>query len=269
MTPKKFKVYKTFEMDSRVFSSVVKKLHVSSARRVPTNVLSGINITIDKEGLTMVASDGSRLGFYRDPSIVDLEKVSNFTIPSKSLDTFRKGIKARRDVTVKIEVGKKLASFSFEGSESVFEKMADSYPYVAINTGNGGIIPHPRFAHYQQKVNRKHLIKQLKEIKPFLSKKIQVVGLEFGKSTLKIKDYPNGEHSTETPFTAIGQLDALRIGFRYKNLLDALQCLKGDDVTISTEGRFRSTTFHEGGEPLHWKVNKPTFLVVVMPIQAK
>ncbi|MGE4211656.1 MAG: DNA polymerase III subunit beta [Oligoflexales bacterium] len=243
-------------LDGKRFLSAIKKLAYSVGDE-SQNILAGICLKVNKTGLEMASTDGSRLGKYTDPAITSDEPFEA-VIPGQYLAAFHKSMQGNKDDhTIRLEIAPDLASLRMGKVHFIIRTLDGFYPVY------NQLIPNPSDAKHRLTFEKVDLEKAINQIKTFANPRTNVIRFEFEQGTLTLKtSTPDiGESEIALPYRASCQDGALTTAFNYAYILDALKVIESDTVQLSMS------------EPLHPAIligqDDPHYLALVMPVQVK
>ncbi len=249
-----------FPIPSGVFIEAVEKTAFSTSSEHESRVLYGINIVLDGESLKVTSSDGFRFSRYTcsvdNPSNVGFSVI----LPRRRAQDIKRVISMLFDAEEEILVGYEGNHFFLgTNSLSVFSRTVDEeYPDYE------SIIP----SEYTRKivVEKSRLIQAIKRVCLFSSERIGGVKIQFdpeGKlihiSSIRYADEPFIGKASESVELVNAQGEPVTIGVSYKNMLDCLSVLRGEEVTLDFGDVLWPVRFTSESDP--------GFYHILMPMQ--
>lgn len=243
-------------LDGKRFLSAIKKLAYSVGDETQ-NILAGICLKVNKTGLEMASTDGSRLGKFTDPSIVS-DIPFEAVIPGQYLAAFHKSMQSHKDDhTIRLEIAPNLASIRMGKVHFIIRTLDGFYPVY------NQLIPNPADAKYRITFEKGDLEKAINQIKPFANPRTNIIRFEFEQGTLTLKtSTPDiGESEIALPYQASCEDGQLLTAFNYAYILDALKVIESDTVQLSMNGTLNPAILIGQDDP--------HYLALVMPVQVK
>ena len=186
-------------------------------------VMSGVFFQFSPENLTFVATDAHKLVKYQRTD-VSASQVAEFIMPKKPLNLL-KGILLGSEEQVLIEYNDSNAKFSFDETELICRLIDGKYPnYEAVI---------PKENPNQLTIARNQFLSSVKRVSIFSNKtthqiRLRIAGAELNVSAEDI-DYSN---KAEERLTCSYQGDDMQIGFNSRFLVEMLNSLQSDDVSL-------------------------------------
>ncbi|NQZ45259.1 MAG: DNA polymerase III subunit beta [Flavobacteriaceae bacterium] len=186
-------------------------------------VMSGVFFQFSSEKLTFVATDAHKLVKYVRND-VSASEVAEFIMPKKPLNLL-KGILAGSESEVKIEYNESNAKFTFDDTELICRLIDGKYPnYEAvIPKENPNVLS----------IARNQLLSSVRRVSIFSNKTTHQIRLRIAGAELNISaedvDYSN---KAEERLSCSYQGDDMQIGFNSRFLVEMLNNLSSDDVTL-------------------------------------
>ena len=186
-------------------------------------VMSGVFFQFSPENLTFVSTDAHKLVKYTRSDISATE-VAEFIMPKKPLNLL-KGILAGSESDVKIEYNESNAKFSFDETELICRLIDGKYPnYEAVI---------PKENPNKLSIARNQLLSSVRRVSIFSNKTTHQIRLKVAGAELNISaedvDYSN---KAEERLSCSYQGDDMQIGFNSRFLVEMLNNLSSDDVTL-------------------------------------
>jgi DNA polymerase-3 subunit beta len=214
-----------FSMDPELLGKLIQKTIYAVSTDLTRPALCGVLWELDKQGLTMVSTDGHRLAKVETKiEMGDVQKM-DVIVPPKALSTFRAYSEGEDMITVGIGEN----SLSFEMNEvSIYTRLLEG--------------PFPNYQKVIPSGNEKKLILSKEDLKAatrrvsILSDALthQVVfSVEKGKLTLHVNTKELGEAREE--LEASYEEDSMDIGYNAAYIQDILRTIEGEDISFSLD----------------------------------
>ena len=186
-------------------------------------VMSGVFFQFSPENLTFVSTDAHKLVKYTRSDISATE-VAEFIMPKKPLNLL-KGILAGSESDVTIEYNESNAKFSFDETELICRLIDGKYPnYEAVI---------PKENPNKLSISRNQFLSSVRRVSIFSNKTTHQIRLKVAGAELNISaedvDYSN---KAEERLSCSYQGDDMQIGFNSRFLVEMLNNLSSDDVTL-------------------------------------
>jgi DNA polymerase-3 subunit beta len=240
---------KSFKLNSREFVKGIKAVWYSSATSSMKPELSSIYIYSDDDGLLFVATDSFRLAEKRVKSKLAKE-INSLLIPVKNVPEILRVLDAV-DGEIDVVLNKNQISFTYNGV------------YLTSRIVDGV------FPDYKQIIPKDYKT-NIVVLKQDLSNAFKIATIfsdKFNKLTIKAhpsekkfelatKNADVGENTNE--LEAVCEGDDVDINFNYKYIIDSLQSIESDSVSLEFNGLTRPLVMRG--------VNDKSFMYLVMPI---
>lgn len=206
-----------------VLASAIAKTIFAAGNDDLRPVMSGVFFQFSPENLTFVATDAHKLVKYQRTD-VSASQVAEFIMPKKPLNLL-KGILLGSEEQVLIEYNDSNAKFSFDETELICRLIDGKYPnYEAVI---------PKDNPNQLSISRNQFLSSVKRVSIFSNKtthqvRLRIAGAELNVSAEDI-DYSN---KAEERLTCSYQGDDMQIGFNSRFLVEMLNSLQSDDVSL-------------------------------------
>jgi len=186
-------------------------------------VMSGVFFQFSPENLTFVSTDAHKLVKYTR-SDINASEVAEFIMPKKPLNLL-KGILAGSESEVKIEYNESNAKFTFDETELICRLIDGKYPnYEAVI---------PKENPNKLSISRNQFLSSVRRVSIFSNKTTHQIRLKVAGAELNISaedvDYSN---KAEERLNCSYQGDDMQIGFNSRFLVEMLNNLSSDDVTL-------------------------------------
>ena len=248
----KFKEEKKVTLPQATVRSMIKKTSFAMSTDESRYVLNGIFLSLKDHKLTMVATDGRRLGLVEEEADVTEKSTGELNIPAKAVNELNRLLQEKGDVEIKFTDNQAAFTLKDEkgGSILVISKLIEgNYPNYRQ------VIP----SETKERVAfaREEFLHALKRAEIMTSEKANSVKLTFGKNTLAITaNSPEvGEARESIAINYKGKEIAVAFNPRY--LIDPLSALADDEVYLELIDEL---------SPGVLKIKGP-FLYVVMPMR--
>lgn len=236
------------KLDSTFFLDNLPLLLFTASSDETRPTLTGINFVNAESELLMVATDGFRLSLIKKKA---MGEIPSMIIPSDFLQEVLKSVREVKDVEFAFSREEKMVKFTV-GEDEYYSRLIDgefpAFERVLLTESKTKI-----------KLDRSELIRNVKLISIFARDYSNVVIAEFNKEgmTMRPKKEANQENTAFQDIQMEGEDQ--RIAFNYKFLLDLLNHIQDDEVTIE---------ILRADAPVAFKVEKnPDFLHIIMPVR--
>lgn len=185
--------------------------------------LNGVLFSVDKNVLRVVATDGHRLSFAAEALDRELDSVEAI-LPRKTVLELIK-LLADSDDPVSLSIGANQIRFAFGGIEIVSKIVEGKFPdYLKVI---------PTTHRNRVSIERVTLAQSLNRAAILSNEKIRGVRLVFTKNALSIICTNNEQEEAEESLTIDYDGDPLDIGFNISYLLDVLNHVDSETVTLT------------------------------------
>ncbi|MGS2762268.1 DNA polymerase III subunit beta [Sinomicrobium sp. M5D2P9] len=186
-------------------------------------VMSGVFFQFSPENLTFVATDAHKLVKYQRTDL-SASEVAEFIMPKKPLNLL-KGILGGSETEVTVEYNESNAKFTFDNVELVCRLIDGKYPnYEAVI---------PKENPNKLNIHRTQFLNSARRVSIFSNKTTHQIRLKIAGAELNISaediDYSN---KAEERLTCEYQGDDMQIGFNSRFLIEMLNNLTSDDVSL-------------------------------------
>lgn len=251
--PEERKDVKVIELDPQEFYEAVTSVSFSASIDDSRPIFTGIYIKSDGKVITLAASDGFRLSEITIPTVKNSEEFE-IIIPAKTLmDVTRVFSDAEEPIMLALDTNDNLALFK-QGDTLVATRIIDGeYPdYTKII---------PADTNTQVKISSHELLEAVKLTDVFAKEADSALLMKIDpKGTLEIaaSTQETGEHKSKIK-TEIEAKKEVEIGFNSKFLLDFLNNVKSEMLSISTNGDSSPCIFKPFG--------RENYIHIIMPMQ--
>ena len=216
--------------------------------------LQGVLLKIDGKSIVGVSTDGHRLSRI----IIENEGLDNqeqeIIIPTKFLTLLTSFVDKKENA--EIEISKNHMSLSYKNTTIYSRIIKDNYPDYEK------VIPLDNNKTFT--TNKKDLINAIKRVSIFSNRSTKQITLDIGnqKTTISTEDSEQSAKGAETISSQFNNMDNLKIGFNSMFILDALNSIKSEQITMFLNGSLNAAILSETSPDK--KMDK---LVLLMPIR--
>lgn len=216
--------------------------------------LQGVLLKIDGKSIVGVSTDGHRLSRI----IIENEGLENqeqeIIIPTKFLTLLTSFVDKKENA--EIEISKNHMSLSYKNTTIYSRIIKDNYPDYEK------VIPLDNNKTFT--TNKKDLINAIKRVSIFSNRSTKQITLDIGnqKTTISTEDSEQSAKGAETINSQFNNMDNLKIGFNSMFILDALNSIKSEQITMFLNGSLNAAILSETSPDK--KMDK---LVLLMPIR--
>ena len=216
--------------------------------------LQGVLLKIDGKSIVGVSTDGHRLSRI----IIENEGLDNqeqeIIIPTKFLTLLTSFVDKKENA--EIEISKNHMSLSYKNTTIYSRIIKDNYPDYEK------VIPLDNNKTFT--TNKKDLINAIKRVSIFSNRSTKQITLDIGnqKTTISTEDSEQSAKGAETISSQFNNMDNLKIGFNSMFILDALNSIRSEQITMFLNGSLNAAILSETSPDK--KMDK---LVLLMPIR--
>ena len=216
--------------------------------------LQGVLLKIDGKSIVGVSTDGHRLSRI----IIENEGLENqeqeIIIPTKFLTLLTSFVDKKENA--EIEISKNHMSLSYKNTTIYSRIIKDNYPDYEK------VIPLDNNKTFT--TNKKDLINAIKRVSIFSNRSTKQITLDIGnqKTTISTEDSEQSAKGAEIISSQFNNMDNLKIGFNSMFILDALNSIKSEQITMFLNGSLNAAILSETSPDK--KMDK---LVLLMPIR--
>ena len=216
--------------------------------------LQGVLLKIDGKSIVGVSTDGHRLSRI----IIENEGLENqeqeIIIPTKFLTLLTSFVDKKENA--EIEISKNHMSLSYKNTTIYSRIIKDNYPDYEK------VIPLDNNKTFT--TNKKDLINAIKRVSIFSNRSTKQITLDIGnqKTTISTEDSEQSAKGTETISSQFNNMDNLKIGFNSMFILDALNSIRSEQITMFLNGSLNAAILSETSPD-----KKTDKLVLLMPIR--
>ena len=226
----------------------------STSRDELKPALQGVLFKIDGKNIVGVSTDGHRLSRI----IIENDGADNqeqeIIIPTKFLTLLTSFVDKKEKA--EIEISKNHMSLSYKNTTIYSRIIKDSYPDYEK------VIPLDNNKTFV--TNKRDLINAIKRVSIFSNRSTKQITLEIGnqQTTILTEDSEQAAKGAEKISSQFNGADNLRIGFNSMFILDALNSIKNEKITMFLNGSLNAAILSESSSDK--KMDK---LVLLMPIR--
>lgn len=246
-------VGKGMVLDVSEFKEKIERVGVAAARDDSRPVLSGLLWIWAEKGLTLVATDGYRLGIDRLTSVTaeTVEDGQKFILPVKAMLELARVLEGGLEkLTVEFDQTKQQVIFVTPGVEMSSRLIAGEFP------------PYKSVIPTEKKItvvlDREPLIEAVRRASLFAVNSANVVKLEIGEEEIMVTARSDQMGKSQSSVAAEVEGEGVTIALNAKYLLDYLASIETESVTLETEGSLR---------PVVFRLPKSDFVHVIMPVR--
>ena len=216
--------------------------------------LQGVLFKIDSKGIVGVSTDGHRLSRIIIENEGQENQEQEIIIPTKFLTLLTTFVDKKEKA--EIEISKNHMSLSYKNTTIYSRIIKDSYPDYEK------VIPLDNNKTFT--TNKRDLINAIKRVSIFSNRATKQITLDIGdqKTTISTEDSEQAAKGAETISSQFNNTDNLRIGFNSMFILDALNSIKSETITMFLNGPLNAAILSETSPDK--KMDK---LVLLMPIR--
>jgi len=237
------------KFESSVLEGLIERTLYSAGESDTRYTLNGLLFHMEGDKLIVVGTDGHRMALINNELASPVSKELKVIVPRKTASEIRKFLSIDDDVTM--TVGTNHVLFTIGDVEFLARLIEGTYPNYSqvLPSGNDKLVT----------MKRQEMISALKLVSVMSRERSNAVKADLESSVMKLSsNNPDlGEASDEVAVTYEGE--ALSVGFNAKYLLDVLQAMLTEDVTIEMKDQLSPTLLKEAGND--------NYKCVVMPMR--
>ena len=216
--------------------------------------LQGVLFKIDGNRIVGVSTDGHRLSRIIKENTNNENEEKEIIIPTKFLTLLTTFVQKKEKA--EIEISKNHMSLSYKNTTIYSRIIKDNYPDYEK------VIPLDNNKTFT--TNKKNLISAIKRVSIFSNRATKQITLEIGSqhTTISTEDSEQAARGTEKIESQFNNTDSLKIGFNSNFILEALNNIKNENITMFLNGPLNAAILSETS--LDKKTDK---LVLLMPIR--
>lgn len=244
---------KGMTLNTAEFSEKVERVGIAAARDDSRPVLAGLLWILAKDSLTLVATDGYRLGIdlLKKVAAEAVEGSQKFILPVKAMLELARVLEPGTEkVVVEFDPEKQQVVFGTAEVEMSSRLIAGEFPPYS------SVIPTEKKIAVE--IDRESLIDAVKRASLFASDNANVVKLEIGEDSVAVTARSDQMGKTQSTLPAEVTGEGATIAFNAKYLLDFLGSIGDEKVILETEGSLK---------PVVFKMPAGEFVHVIMPVR--
>lgn len=218
----------TLQMSVNQLSTGISKTLFCTADDELRPVMNGVFFDINKEGVTLVATDAHKLVRYKTSyisvSLTGEEEKLSFILPKKPA-TMLKNILPRESGEVEVRFDTKNAYFKLSNYTIISRQVEGRFPNY------NGVIPKSNL--YKIMVDRLDLLNALKRVSVFSNQASNLIKLDFNASSVNISAQDiDFSISAEETIKCSFEGDPIKIGFKSSFLIEILSNINSSEVVL-------------------------------------
>ena len=241
-------------INSNIHKDIIRKKRFAVSIDETRHALTGVNLSLKDNRVTMVATDGHRLAFIGEQVPTPPKEELSVIVPTKVLNEIIR-VFPEEGEKVKVSVGKNYILFSLENISIMSRLVEGTFPNYEQ------VIPkEPRIS---VQANTKALLESTRRISLLTDEKSNLIKVKAEKGKLLITgSTPSaGEGKEEIDCALTG--DEIEVGFNVKYLLDILRAMDTEEVVIRLTNPASPVLL----QPFSKDPKEDNYLCVVMPLR--
>jgi DNA polymerase-3 subunit beta len=236
-----------YALEQKAFKEMLNKISYAASADETRYVLNGVLLSFKNEKITMVATDGRRLGLVEQDIEFPKEAEVDLIVPSKAINELEHSLNDEGDV--KISASSNQVAFEFGDILVISKLIEDTYPnYKQVI---------PSECEERVTLERENLLTAVKRVALLTSEKSNSVRLTFKKNKLRIEAItPEVGEAHETMALKYSGKE-ISVAFNPEYMLEPLRRLTSDEVYLELTDEL---------SPGVLKCEQP-FLYVLMPMR--
>ena len=244
----------TIKINSQVLYKLIEKTKFAISNEETRYFLNGLYFNIqnqsNKSSVTLVGTDGHRLAKFSHSLEQNIDQVNGVIIPKKTINELSK-LLSDLDKDIDVSISSNKIIFYIENIIFISKLIDGSFPDYnrVIPTDNKNIL----------EVNRNKLLSAVDRVSTIANEKSPVIKFNLLKNIINLNTI-NTENSTATEDLKLDYNgDEFEIGFNSKYIMDIINNLNDDNITIS---------FKDGSSPIIAQEKSNSDLIyVLMPMR--
>lgn len=231
------------------------RVGIAAAKDDARPILAGVLWMMSKKKLTLVATDGYRLGVDVIEKGVSgvIEEGEKFVLPVRALMELTRVLEpSMKTVMVEFDKDKQQVVFDAEDLQMSSRLIAGEFP------------PYNKVIPIEKKItvilDKEGLIEAVKRASLFARDSANVVKLLVNESGVEVTAQSDQVGGSQSNLEAEVEGEEVKIAFNARYLLEYLGAVKGEKVTMETEGELKPAVFRIAGSE---------FLHVIMPVRTQ
>jgi DNA polymerase III subunit beta len=241
------------ELPAKAVASTIERVAKAASRDETRPVLTGVLVSVDGQGLRMVATDSYRLSVKETPLEGEPHDGFEANVPARALQELSRVASETAADTIKIATHDNQILFGVERMTLTSRLIDGQFPNYRQLV--------PESYEHELRVSRDELLSVVRRIS-ILAQRTAPLRLRFegGELTLSAQTPDVGEASETVPVNYEG--DELEIGFNPQFLQDGLDSVHSDELVIKLISPLRPGLLEAAGDD-----GEGTFLYLIMPVR--
>ena len=246
---------KGLELSIEELQEKVERVGIAAAKDDSRPILAGVLWVFSEKKATLVATDGYRLGVDTLKNGVSggVEAGEKFVLPVRALmELTRVLTPSMKSVIVEFDKDKQQVVFSADDLEMSSRLIAGEFP------------PYSKVIPTEKKITvtleKEALVEAVKRASLFARDSANVVKLLVKQDGISVTAQSDQVGGSQSFLEAEVEGEEVKIAFNARYLLDYLGVVKGEKVTMETEGELKPAVF---------RIPKSEFLHVIMPVRTQ
>jgi DNA polymerase III subunit beta len=241
------------ELPARAVAATIERVAKAASRDETRPVLTGILVSVDDQGLRMVATDSYRLSVKETPLDEADQQPFEANVPARALQELSRVASETDAETIAIAAHDNQVVFGVERmtlSSRLIDGQFPNYRQLV-----------PETYEHELRVSRDELLSVVRRIS-ILAQRTAPLRMRFerGQVTISAQTPDVGEASESVPVNYEGE--ALEIGFNPQFLQDGLDSVHSDELVIKLISPLRPGLLEAAGDD-----GQGTFLYLIMPVR--
>ena len=214
----------TIELSAELLHKGISRTSYAMSSDELRPAMNGLLVKLDKDGLTLVGTDGHRLVTYTKSELKQ-EAAHSIIIPRKAVQMLQKALKKNLDKSVSLQFNTSQACFQIAETQIICRLIDERYPDYekVVPEGNKNYIV----------VDREEILDSLHRTSIYANKstqqmRIKVVGEKF---TLIVEDLDFSNEATED-ISCTHEGEDIEMGFNVKFLIDVFHYMEEEKVRL-------------------------------------
>ena len=245
---------KSIYIDTESLFEIIDFTKNSTSKDELKPALQGVLFKIDGNRIVGVSTDGHRLSRIIKENTNNENEEKEIIIPTKFLTLLTTFV--QKNEKAEIEISKNHMSLSYKNTTIYSRIIKDNYPDYEK------VIPLDNNKTFT--TNKKNLISAIRRVSIFSNRSTKQITLEIGNqhTTISTEDAEQAARGTEKIESQFNNTDSLKIGFNSNFILEALNNIKNENITMFLSGPLNAAILSEKTPD-----KKTDKLVLLMPIR--
>ena len=245
---------KSIYIDTESLFEIIDFTKNSTSKDELKPALQGVLLKIDGNRIVGVSTDGHRLSRIIKENTNNENEEKEIIIPTKFLTLLTTFV--QKNEKAEIEISKNHMSLSYKNTTIYSRIIKDNYPDYEK------VIPLDNNKTFT--TNKKNLISAIRRVSIFSNRSTKQITLEIGNqhTTISTEDAEQAARGTEKIESQFNNTDSLKIGFNSNFILEALNNIKNENITMFLNGPLNAAILSEKTPD-----KKTDKLVLLMPIR--